>query len=251
MRSLKAIVLYLLLTTPGYAFAGEMVVEGALAEVSEQIGNLVHLKWDENRLAIDREHWKRVAGDKTEAEKEQDELDAMSDGGIPADIAEQRTVDGRLQFWAGSIAIHAFDAAFLRRAQEAEETLPFHIAHKKAAYVDEQGKQVSPDAPNALKFEKFIFDLLPAAKRPLVFEASEEDVFAPLKNAPGAAKDTPEYVRRLLLDQHRRWLRAAGAEVADGVDVEISPLFAPDEQGVVERIKPGTKFDATTYLKEE
>lgn len=169
---------------------------------------------------------------------------------FPSDVAEERTSDGRLKFWAGSIAIHAFDVAFLRRAQESDDTLPFHIAHKKAPYIDEQGNEVSPEEPNALKFEKFIFDLLPAADRPLVVEAAEEEVFAPLKNAPGAAKDTPEYVQRLLSNQHRRWLRAAGAEVSDDVAVEISPLFAPDQQGVAERLVPGARFDADTYLED-
>ena len=35
---------------------------------------------------------------------------------FPLDVAEQRERDGALRFWAGSIAIHVFDAAFLRRA---------------------------------------------------------------------------------------------------------------------------------------
>ena len=50
-----------------------------------------------------------------------------------------------------------------------------------------RGGLVEPKEPNALKFERFIFDLLPHAKNALVVEFAEADVFAPLKNAPGAA----------------------------------------------------------------
>ena len=72
------------------------------------------------------------------------------------------------------------------------------------------GNLVQPKEPNALKFERFIFDLLPHAKNPLVVEFEEREVFAPLKNAPGAERDTPEYVQRHMMEQHRRWLEAAG-----------------------------------------
>ena len=102
-------------------------------------------------------------------------------------------------------------------------------------YVDDAGRLVEPTQPNALKFERFIFDLLPHAENALVVEYPEADVFAPLKNAPGAERDTPEYVQRFMIDQHRRWLRAAGTTVADGVPVEISPLWALDAAGVAAR----------------
>ena len=74
---------------------------------------------------------------------------------------------------------------------------------------------IEPAEPNALKFERFIFDLLPHAKNPLVVEYAEEEVFAPLKNAPGAERDTPEYVQRFMMAQHRKWLEAAGTRVAE------------------------------------
>jgi hypothetical protein len=54
-----------------------------------------------------------------------------------------------------------------------------------------------------------------------------------------------------MLDQHRRWLEAAGAELAEGVQVEISPLFALDEQGVAELIAPGRNFEKSEYLSGE
>src|SRR5262249_33668123 len=129
-----------------------------------------------------------------------------------------------------------------------KDALPFHIARKKVPYVDDTGSLVEPKEPNALKFERFIFDLLPHAKNALVVEFAEADVFAPLKNAPGAAKDTPEYVQQFMTAHHRAWLTAAGTRVADGVAVEISPLWALDAEGVAERKDRPATIDRPTYL---
>jgi UDP-N-acetylglucosamine/UDP-N-acetylgalactosamine diphosphorylase len=177
-------------------------------------------------------------------------LNVIEYSDFPDDVAERREAGGGFAFWAGSVAIHVFDVAFLERSLKLKETLPFHIAHKKAEYVDESGQLVEPMEPNALKFERFIFDLLPHAQRPIVIEYAEEESFAPLKNAPGAAKDTPEYVHRFMLEQHRRWLQAAGASIADGANVEISPLLALDADDLKQRLTSGQKsFETSAYLK--
>lgn len=170
---------------------------------------------------------------------------------LPDEVAGLRGSDGNLKFWAGSLAIHVFERTLFERALETAAMLPFHIARKKVPFVAPDGSLVSPTEPNALKFERFIFDLLPAAARPLVVEYREEDCFAPLKNAPGAEIDTPEYVQQMMLAQHHRWLTAAGAKIASGVDVEISPLFALDAQRVSERIRPGQQFDQSQYLSDD
>jgi UDP-N-acetylglucosamine/UDP-N-acetylgalactosamine diphosphorylase len=116
--------------------------------------------------------------------------------------------------------------------------------------VDDDGRFISPVSPNALKFERFIFDLLPHANRALVVEYAEEEVFAPLKNAPGAERDTAEHVQRFMVNQHRRWLESAGVQVAPGIAVEISPLFALDAQAVAQRIEPGMVIDEPIYLRD-
>jgi UDP-N-acetylglucosamine/UDP-N-acetylgalactosamine diphosphorylase len=167
---------------------------------------------------------------------------------FPPDAAARRDAAGQLVFWAGSVAIHVFDRAFLERSLKHKNSLPFHIARKKAEFVNDRGELEKPQQPNALKFERFIFDLLPHAQRPIVVEYAEEESFAPLKNAPGEAKDTEEYVRRFMLNQHRRWLEAAGAKLAEGVQIEISPLFAMDAQQVAEMIDPGRRFERSEYL---
>jgi UDP-N-acetylglucosamine/UDP-N-acetylgalactosamine diphosphorylase len=182
---------------------------------------------------------------------------AMVDGGmqvieysdLPDDVAEKRDTAGELVFWAGSIAVHLFSVAFLERALALKDALPFHVARKKVPYIDEAGQLVEPQEPNALKFERFIFDLLPHAANPLVVEYVDAEVFAPLKNAPGADRDTPEYVRRFMVAQHRRWLESAGTRVAEDVPVEISPLWALDATGVAERNDRPNAIQVATYLK--
>ena len=168
---------------------------------------------------------------------------------FPADVAKQTDARGGLRFWAGSVAIHMFDRAFLERSLGLKDSLPFHVAHKKAEFIDERGQLVKPETPNSLKFERFIFDLLPHAQRPIVVEYAEAESFAPLKNAPGEPKDTPEYVQRFMLEQHRRWLEAAGAKLAEGVQIEISPLFAMDARQTAEIVMPGRVFEKSEYLK--
>ena len=49
--------------------------------------------------------------------------------------------------------------------------------------------------------------------------------------------------------QHRRWLQAAGAEVAPDCRVEIHPLFAQDVEQLKERLPSGTVIDRDTYFE--
>jgi UDP-N-acetylglucosamine/UDP-N-acetylgalactosamine diphosphorylase len=165
------------------------------------------------------------------------------------DVAAQRQPDGSLKLWAGNIAVHVFDVAFLDRMCGGGSQLPFHFARKKVPYIDDAGRLIDPAAPNAIKFEQFIFDLLPAARHALVVEVDEKSVFAPVKNGPGSVKDSPETVRAQLIELHRRWLRQAGAALADGIAVEISPLFALNAAELAEKIEPGLRVAADRYFQ--
>ena len=147
---------------------------------------------------------------------------------LPDEAARRRNADGSLAIWAGSIAVHVMDAALLRRTADSAEGLPFHIARKKVACLDAAGRRVRPSRPNAIKFERFIFDLMPLARNAIVVEVDPARAFAPLKNESGSAADAPEHVREAIASLHRGWLREAGIEVDDAVAVEISPLFALD-----------------------
>jgi UDP-N-acetylglucosamine/UDP-N-acetylgalactosamine diphosphorylase len=166
---------------------------------------------------------------------------------LPDDVAQRRNADGSLAIWAGSIAVHAIGAAFLKRAAGMADALPFHIARKKVACIDAAGRLVEPREPNAVKFERFIFDLIPAAGHSTVVEIDPDEGFAPLKNGPGAPRDTAVWVQQQMTAQHRRWLRSAGAIVDDDVPVEISPTFALDEEELAAKVRPGIKVTKATY----
>jgi UDP-N-acetylglucosamine/UDP-N-acetylgalactosamine diphosphorylase len=93
-------------------------------------------------------------------------------------------------------------------------------------YIDNAGRLIEPAEPNALKFERFIFDLLPEAERPLAVEIDVAQEFAPVKNPAGDAVFTAEAAQQQMIALYREWLRDAGVEVADDVAVEVSPLAA-------------------------
>lgn len=134
-----------------------------------------------------------------------------------------REKDGKLYFLYGSPAIHVFDRAFL--AREAAKAMPLHLAFKKITFV-EKGKVVQPKEPNGYKFEKFIFDILPKAKRAafLAFDPKEE--FSPVKNAEGS--DSPATCRADLRAKWAKWLSEIGVTVPKGLPIEIDPVYALD-----------------------
>lgn len=154
---------------------------------------------------------------------------------LPDDLAHRRNSDGDLEFWTGSIAIHLFRREFLERITRSQTGLPFHFAKKKVPYLNESGQWVEPAAPNAVKFERFIFDCLPLAERVTVVETSRVEEYEPVKNAEG--EHSPDVVRRAISRKAASWLAQCGVEFprdADGhptIDLEISPLagLSPDD----------------------
>ena len=153
---------------------------------------------------------------------------------------------GALRFNAANVALHYFSLPFLRRccgadpprkrkagdgddAAPAAAALPYHAALKKVPCVAD----AAPKAPNALKLEAFIFDVYPAAGADVaLLEGVRSDDFAPVKNAEGAGRDSPDTARALLAAQHVRWARAAGATVdGDGL-FEISAALSYGGEGL-------------------
>jgi len=150
-------------------------------------------------------------------------------------------------FRAGSPAIHAFTLAFLERVTARGGVLRYHLARKKVPYFDPAtGDAVEPRQENALKFERFIFDALPAAERWLVVQTRREEEFAPLKNATGA--DSPETVFRLMTRLHAGWLERAGV-ATHGHPVEVSPLFALDADECRAKLSRGLEVTGPTLLR--
>ena len=173
-----------------------------------------------------------------------------------SDLSEQyarETIeDGSLKLWAGSIAVHVFKTDFFERMAATANSLPFHRAHKKVAFVDGNGQRVTPEANNAVKFEKFIFDLLPSAQNAIICEVDPADGFCAVKNASPAPAETPDHVKQAISDLHTRWFKEAGVDVGEGVIVEISPLYAADAKMLKEKIATDPKLaqpiTADTYF---
>lgn len=170
---------------------------------------------------------------------------------LPDDVAEKRGEDGNLLLWAGNIAVHAFSVAFLDSLVSRKQRLPFHYARKAVPYVDAQGESVEPDEPNAIKFEQFIFDLLPAAGNAVVYEVKTCEAFAPVKNEPGESSDTPELAQRLMVNLDRRRLESLGVQVAEGVDVEVSPLLSRNTARLKSFLGDRSEISETCYLRDE
>lgn len=163
--------------------------------------------------------------------------------------AGRRAADGTLVLWAGNTAVHVLDVAFLERVSNLADGLPLHLAHKKVPHINEQGERIEPQEPNAIKFERFIFDLMPQANNALVVEVDRACAFAPVKNADGAPSDTPATAQAAMVALDRSWLEAAGAIVDPNVKVEIHPQWAWEADDVRQRIQPGTKIDKDQYFK--
>ncbi len=168
---------------------------------------------------------------------------------LPDSAAEKLNADGSLRFWAGNIAIHVFGRQFLESVVSEAGSLPFHRAHKKVAYIDDNGQLIQPTEPNAIKFERFVFDLLPLAEGAIVVEGDAAKVFAPVKNADGGDVDTPAHTKAALSAMYRSWLEAAGAKVDDGVVIEIHPDWALDAQEVGEKVTDGMHFVTDIFLR--
>ena len=163
---------------------------------------------------------------------------------LPEDAARQTNDDGSLKIWAGSIAVHMFALQFLETSLKSTTSLPFHIANKKVPFVNSAGETINPETPNAFKFERFVFDLMPLAENSLVVEVDRQQAFSPVKNAEGAATDTAATAKADMIRLNRGWLVEAGVEVQEGVAVEISPLWALDADAVKERV--GGNFEPIT-----
>ena len=171
---------------------------------------------------------------------------------LPTELAGRRLPEGPLELWAGSIAVHILERSFIERIVAAH-SLPFHRALKKVACVDESGQILKPAEPNAIKFEQFIFDVLPMAERWAMVETDRAGEFEPLKNAVGP--DSPATVHQRMSDQFGNWLEQAGAVIPRRPDgsvpfgIEISPLFALDAAELKSRIEPGLVIERPIYLR--
>jgi phosphoglucomutase len=111
-------------------------------------------------------------------------------------MANLRDDYGSLVFGDANAIFHLYNIKGLERVSEVK--LPYHIAVKKANYIDSKGNMVKAEKPNAYKFEMFIFDSYEMFEDVVVLRVKREEEFAPIKNAEGV--DSPETARKLYKD---------------------------------------------------
>jgi len=170
---------------------------------------------------------------------------------LPQDMANERTPEGELRYLFGSIAVHIVGAGFARRMGGEKDALPWHVARKKYAALDEQGQKSEQSPRECYKFERFVFDCLSHAGGCAFVEVDRADEFAPVKNAQG--QDSPQSCREMMKAQWLRWLRAAGADTSalDAPDalLEISPLYACDADELAAQLPPRFRASSPTVLE--
>ena len=112
---------------------------------------------------------------------------------ISDEMAEAVDANGELLYGESHILCNLFNIKAIERM--GTEPLPYHIAFKKASYIDKNGNLIVPDGPNAYKFEAFLFDAFGELDDMVVMRVKREEEFAPVKNPTG--EDSPETAREL------------------------------------------------------
>ena len=111
---------------------------------------------------------------------------------------------------------------FIKSIAQKANLLPLHKAFKATPFVDDHGKVVNPTTPNAWKFERFIFDILPFSTKTSVLVYPREECFAPLKNSTGL--HSPATVKLALEARDRQILKEIYS-----IDAKESPLEIAQE----------------------
>lgn len=115
---------------------------------------------------------------------------------LPEDLACKRDENDELVFGEVNILSHLYSLEALEELSD--KKLPYHVAFKKANYLDSKGNFIEVSKPNAYKFEAFIFDAFEAYSDMSILRVKREEEFAPIKNAEG--QDSPETACKLYTD---------------------------------------------------
>lgn len=118
---------------------------------------------------------------------------------ISKEMAEAQDENGELLYGESHILCNQFHIQILEEL--GNNKLPYHVAFKKASYVNENGEYVNPEEPNAYKFEAFLFDAFSLIPDMTILRVKREEEFAPVKNATGV--DSPETARELYNNFHQ------------------------------------------------
>ena len=110
------------------------------------------------------------------------------------EMLHSREADGTLSYNYGVILNYLFRVDKLNKTLSVK--LPLHRAFKKIKYMDENGEMITPDEPNAYKYETLVLDMVKLQDDCLAYEVDRNKEFAPVKNKTGV--DSVDTARELL-----------------------------------------------------
>ncbi|MBP7186344.1 MAG: UDPGP type 1 family protein [Ruminococcus sp.] len=110
------------------------------------------------------------------------------------EMRTSREENGMLSYNYGVILNYLFRVDKLNKTLKVK--LPLHRAFKKIKYLNDDGEIVTPDEPNAYKFETLALDMVKLQDNCLAYEVDRKKEFAPVKNKTGV--DSVDTARELL-----------------------------------------------------
>lgn len=117
------------------------------------------------------------------------------------EMATARKENGDLRYSFGVILNYVFSEKKLEEIADAR--MPIHVVEKKIPYMDLDGNQVKPDAPNGYKFETLVLDMVHMMENCIPYEVDRKREFAPIKNLHGVDS----------LDSARELMKGCGIEL--------------------------------------
>ena len=115
---------------------------------------------------------------------------------IPETLIEEVDENGELMYGESHIMCNLYTLDAIEKIAHVE--LPYHSAHKKVDFMQEDGKMFYAKEPNGYKYEAFIFDGFELFDDITLYRGKREEGFAPVKNAEGV--DSPETATKLYND---------------------------------------------------
>lgn len=155
---------------------------------------------------------------------------------LPHEIASATDDEGAPLYWASNTGTHVFRVSFLQRIACHTNAIPAIACRRTVQNVNDLGQPQNPVEPNAITFERFIDGLRHYTSHTALVEADRTTAFAPVKYPDSMKTATSAVARTAMVKLHTAWLQNVGTQVALGVDVEISPLFALNGADLVGKV---------------
>lgn len=102
---------------------------------------------------------------------------------IDLELSNSKDDNGMYLYREANMLSHLMSLDAVKKVSD--QSLRYHRAYKKNAFVNEEGMKQVPDRPNSFKFENFIFDAFSFFEDMLLLRVNTEEEFAPIKDFTG------------------------------------------------------------------